>query len=1017
MRKKSKLQMMVFLLGIALSISGAPINFADDLANWKQLRIGCEKSGDCVRAAVLPHAKGNFGQLWKYVKPIPEGKYLQIKVDGMENSGSNAWVGSVSDFDRRSFGVIFHGINTFSPRIGKTFAFSINQWGARNKAGAWIDYRSYEISEAPENSLTAVKEPAAGALKAGDTLHFRIFRPARCANPVKVRVFIMARGSRNLQDFRLCKEQSFEMVYNEKEKCYSAGVKVTDDAYSLDTTAAKIRLIAAADLDGVESYFTMPFPVKLETANKIPEELFAAATPTVRDNRRMWFDLTLNRKNLALGKRIKFIPRPAYPLTEDRKGEAGNDELDLTDGSLSSHNDDKIWFDRKAVGFFDGSGNKDFSKVLMRIDLGKVAPVDYIALRALGGAVTHFRWPKKFEVLVSKDGKTFFAASEMNKLAPAEAAQSDFVTTYYYPEDRPFSESVCKTFRLPVNADARYIIVKLTLDVHFFSDEMAVIAAEKKDAGFNRAYQGKGIGIPNDGLTAGPRVPELAVVKGVPAPQEIEITDYRPEPRKIEKAEVILELPEPLTVHNFKAEKITVGGVKYSRFRLPVNAKLKLKYIYILSGNDTPDRLPPADIYVEYDGKTGFKQSLPLKIVTLPEFKTFRKIPICLAWMNSEALLDAYPGFLKNYQRFGFNSAGVFPRYYIGRSEAVRARVNRKYEQLRQAGLIIFMNDSSVHEFLWKHKKGSEVFCITDPASKLVCPSYTGKFYRQEMERIARCAVMSKPDHVLLDIECFGSAFRRSAKECSRCVEAIRKSGLSETEYMYSCGKRLLSDISAALAKAAKEAGIPMPVLHLYGLDCESQYGICRFSDVYPAIVKTAQPSLYVGAHPEEIHRSVRSNYRQIGRRDIMPWLTTGCYGEYDSRWVEPIVLEALMNGAGGILYFQFSYFADSPLDFYYHALAVMKLAPYEDLLINGEYSEVRDRTGKMLCSVVRRGNEMLLLAGNYLKAEPSTAVTLPFGKAKGLDLNTGKSFSADREFEFRVEPGRFALFHITEKL
>ena len=33
------------------------------------------------------------------------------------------------------------------------------------------------------------------------------------------------------------------------------------------------------------------------------------------------------------------------------------------------------------------------------------------------------------------------------------------------------SESVCKTFRLPVNADARHIIVKLPLDVHFFSDE------------------------------------------------------------------------------------------------------------------------------------------------------------------------------------------------------------------------------------------------------------------------------------------------------------------------------------------------------------------------------------------------------------------------------------------------------------------------------------------------------------------------------------------------------------------
>ena len=282
----SKQFFLVSLLGSTLAVTAEPVNFADDLANWKQLRIGCEKSGDCVRAAVLPHAKGNFGQLWKYVKPIPEGKYLQIKIDGMENSDANAWIGSVSDFDRRSFGVIFPGINTFSPRIGKSFAFSINQWGARDKAGAWINYRSYDISESPENSLTAVKEPAEGPLKAGDTIHFKLFRPARCANPVKVRVFIMARGSRNLQDFRLGKEQSFEMVYNATEKCYTASVKVTGDAYSLDTAAAKIRLIAAADLDGLESYFTIPFPVKLETANKIPEELFAAATPTVRDNRR-----------------------------------------------------------------------------------------------------------------------------------------------------------------------------------------------------------------------------------------------------------------------------------------------------------------------------------------------------------------------------------------------------------------------------------------------------------------------------------------------------------------------------------------------------------------------------------------------------------------------------------------------------------------------------------------------------------------------------------------------------------
>ena len=67
-----------------------------------------------------------------------------------------------------------------------------------------------------------------------------------------------------------------------------------------------------------------------------------------------------------------------------------------------------------------------------------------------------------------------------------------------------------------------------------------------------------------------------------------------------------------------------------------------------------------------------------------------------------------------------------------------------------------------------------------------------------------------------------------------------------------------------------------------------------------------------------------------------------------------------------------------------------------------------------MFYSAVRRGNEMLLLVGNYYKASPATCVTLPFGKAKVLDLNTGKSFSAPKEFRFEVEPGKFSLFYIT---
>ena len=996
----------------AVCAAAAPVKFADDIAKWQKRSMGTEKAGTNLRLSVAAGAPGNYGQIWKYVPAIKDGSYLQIHVAGMENSGAFGWVHSPSTSVRRKFGVLFDGINTYSPNTKTQFALAICQTGGGKKEGSWINYTSYTIGNAPENSLIAVKEPAAGALKVGDTLKFKLFRSEPCANPVKVRLFATSATKRNLQNYRVNKDSSFDAVYDAAAKCYTASAAVTADALKLDTVKNPMYLVAAAELDGVTSYFTVPFPVDIQTAQEIPAALFTADSPRTRDNRQAWFDMTLGKRNLALKKPVRFIPRGNYHLTQDKAGQAPKDATDLTDGSLTKRSADTIWFDRAAVGFYGG-----VNTVFMQLDLGKVEPVDFIALRALGGSESGFRWPKKFEVYVSKDGEKFFTATEMVKLAPAEAYQSDFVKTYYYPENSQWQQSQCKTFKLHVKADARYVVVKLTLDKHFFSDEMAVIAADEKGSDFNRAYDGKGFAIPQDSLTAQPRLPELAVVKGVAAPQALSISDYRVERTRIKNAEVILELPEELTVYNRTCEKITVNGRKYNRYHLPTQDGLKVSYIYILSNEKTPDTLPPANIYVVYDGKTGFKQTLPIKIVTLPEFQTFKKLPVCLSWMTTEVTMDSYPDCLKNYKRFGFNGAGVFPRFWIRTPNADPSEKLKKYEEIRKAGLTLFMNDSAMHEMIRTQKQGSEVYCLTAKPSKLTCPSYTGEFYQKEMDRIARCVVMSKPQHVLLDIECYNYAHRRSAVECSRCREAIKKSGLTPTEYIFSCGKRLIADISKALEKGAREANIPTPQLHMYDLDrLDNAHGITRFTDVYPQYIKSSQPSLYIGGHPAVIQKNIRGNRKLLGNRDIMPWLSTGCYGEYDSYLVEPIVLEALMNGSGGLLNYAFNHFADSPLDFYYHALAVMKLAPYEELLAGGEYLEITGSNDKQFYSMVKKGNELLLLVGNYYKADPATTVELPFAKAEVKDLNTGKVFNSGKSLNLNITPGGFGLYYVKSK-
>ena len=1004
------------VMAAGLTAGAETVKFADVLSSWKVARLSAEKNGDYVRVQTVAKASGNYGQVYKLVPASPAGKYVQISVDNMENAQSFAWACTPTKSVRRDFGVIFKGINTYEPRINSSYVFSICQQGLRDKTGAWINYESITFSNAPENSLIAVKEPAAGALKVGDTINFKIFRQNKCAAPVAIRFFTGEKRAHNLQNFKLCKDMTVNAVYDEAAKCYTASVKVTEDAYSLDTVKSKLYLVAAADLDGLNSYFTMPFEANLETTNKIPTALFKADSPETRDNRQQWYDMVLGKKNLALKKPLSYTPNPKYRITQDIPKSPYKDATDLTDGYLTTGNSDKIWFDRRAVGFFmDG---KDLSNtVYMRLDIGSVQPVDYIALRALGGAAAGFRFPRKFEVFVSKDGKKFYQTAEMTKVEPAEAYQSDFVKTYYYPEDRRWQDSYCKSFKLQVKADARYVVVKLSLDTHFFSDEMAVIAADKKGDDFNRAYDSKGIEIPADGLTAQPRVPELAIIKGIAAPQTFIISDFRPQRAKINKAFIILELPEQLNIFKFTPEKITVDGKKYHRFRLPIRKDMKFDPIYILSNNDLADQLPDFNIYVEYDGKVGFKQTMPIKVVTLPEFKTFKKLPVCLSWMVTESMFKSYPDLLKNYGRFGFNGTAVFPRYWGRKTKGDMSYEIARTEDMRKAGFKVFMNDSPVHVMANAQKTGSEVFCITKKGDRLICPSYTGVHYEKEMERLANSTKLSKPDHILLDIECFGQAYRRSAVECTRCIEAIKKSGKSAEEYMYSCGKRIMEDIAKALEKGAKEANIPTPALHMYDLDRQDNvHGITRFTDVYPQLVKSAQPGLYIGGHPAVIQKNVRNNYKLIGKRDVMPWLSTGCYGEYDSYLVEPIVLEALMNGAGGILNYAFGYFTDSPLDFYYHAQAIMKLAPYEELLAQGEYPDCKGTNDKMFYSMVKNGNEMLLLVGNYYKAAPATCVTLPYGKAEVLDLNTQKSFSTGKDFKFNVEPGKFSLFYIKQK-
>ena len=325
------------------------------------------------------------------------------------------------------------------------------------------------------------------------------------------------------------------------------------------------------------------------------------------------------------------------------------------------------------------------------------------------------------------------------------------------------------------------------------------------------------------------------------------------------------------------------------------------------------------------------------------------------------------------------------------------------------------MTDCCFHIMANGKKEGDEIFCrIPGKKHKMLCPSYRGISYRQELDRIASCVEMIRPDYVFFDIEAWGKA-SQSAAECERCKEERRRSGKSLDAFLLDCGTNQQRDLRSAVEQGAKTAGIKCPVIGSYNRQpLHDRYQIESFRRIHPDFIDLAVPSLYVGGRAADVRDNVRGNAKLLKNKNLIPWLTAGTYGEFDSKLIEPMVLEAFLNGAGGISYYKYQDFTDSPLDFYYHASALVKLRPYENLIADGTVFELTSSRPEIICSALRRDKEILLLVSNYDGYPQAASVTLPFENVVEIrDVCGGTPPRPDKTLSFDVPRGWFRLFYI----
>ena len=155
----------------------------------------------------------------------------------------------------------------------------------------------------------------------------------------------------------------------------------------------------------------------------------------------------------------------------------------------------------------------------------------------------------------------------------------------------------------------------------------------------------------------------------------------------------------------------------------------------------------------------------------------------------------------------------------------------------------------------------------------------------------------------------------------------------------------------------------------------------------------------YYGRDPLEFQKMIRKAFTHLKNpRQILPFMTagTGSYREEPMGDVpEKLILEAIMNGAGGFEIYHYTSM-ESPIDYVPVANAMKQILPYEELLMKAPLVLPANSNKKVAVTGRKQGKTMLLLLGNYGAFVPAaTVVTLPGNPKFIKEIKNGKKLSA----------------------
>ncbi len=704
-----------------------------------------------------------------------------------------------------------------------------------------------------------------------------------------------------------------------------------------------------------------------------------AVAPEYRDNvfdRRDQYQKLTAAGNLIAGQELVYAPQPRYRLTTNE-----TDPLDLTDGKFGERTDERIWFEKGAVCW------QHSPLITILADLGAEQPIDRVVARFLGGAEQGgLVFPDSLRVLLSHDGQTWYLASDRHKRGLDDLSAE----AYDLPEQKV---AWVHNFVLPVGRTARHVALQIEAQKQFIcSDEIAVVkgAADLPKLAEDPARK---VTIVTSGVAFDAVTGSLPVCANWALRSKLQVSDARSGNDYLGPCTLVLDLPADIrwVAPEREHEAVQHDGRPYRRYRIAY-ARGKPDEFYLQA--DKPDG--QGTVYTYGDAGKGLEneRAVPWQAVVIPKLKVPKRLHVSLAWSGYEGLAESWPNCLEAYHATGFNCVAVFARYW--KAEDV-PRNQALLDKARAAGFQIIVNESPAGAEAGDRKQPETKSQLAAGPSEHVCPSYRGQYYRKEHAGFGQHAVWARPDYIFYDIEAYWGGCQE-APRCERCKQRFAEGKFQDWDAFYAAlGREIHVDLKKAVDDALAAAGIKQPIVYgSYRTQPITKLndGLFDFGKLYPDLLQIAMPSLYVAGDAMAVARNISANRALMKTNDIVPWLSTGTYGEYQPHRTRDMILEALANGARGITYYYYRNF--DPAHFMYHADAVRIASPIEDIFADGApMDKLSADVAQVKVCGMRLRDDAAVLVSNYVPtvaADRRVKVTTPMGGGREVyDAHDGK--------------------------